>query len=65
MKVVESAILSTDLAMYFKKRSQFLELIEGGEFDWQGEEKKEGNGIVLSICPECVFREGVNFSLSL
>lgn len=43
MKVVESAILSTDLAMYFKKRNQFLELVEGGEFDWQCEEKKEGN----------------------
>lgn len=43
MKVVESAILSTDLAMYFKKRNQFLELVEGGEFDWQSEEKKEGN----------------------
>lgn len=42
MKVVESAILSTDLAMYFKKRNQFLELVEGGEFGWQSEEKKEG-----------------------
>lgn len=41
MKVVESAILSTDLAMYFKKRDGFLELIENGEFDWQGDEKKE------------------------
>jgi len=41
MNVVESAILSTDLAMYFKKRDQFLELIENGEFDWQSEEKKE------------------------
>ena len=41
MKVVETAILSTDLAMYFKKRNQFLELIENGEFDWQSEEKKE------------------------
>lgn len=42
MKVVENAILSTDLAMYFKKRSNFLELVENGEFDWQSEEKKEG-----------------------
>jgi hypothetical protein len=41
MKVVESAILSTDLAMYFKKRDKFSELIENGEFDWQSEEKKE------------------------
>jgi cGMP-specific 3',5'-cyclic phosphodiesterase, invertebrate len=42
MKVVEHAILSTDLAMYFKKRSNFLELVDNGEFDWQCEEKKEG-----------------------
>ena len=41
MKIVESAILSTDLAMYFKKRNKFLELVDNGEFDWQSEEKKE------------------------
>ena len=41
MNVVECAILSTDLAMYFKKRESFLELIENGEFDWQSDEKKE------------------------
>ncbi|XP_047363753.1 cGMP-specific 3',5'-cyclic phosphodiesterase isoform X2 [Vespa velutina] len=28
MKVVESAILSTDLAMYFKKKNSFMELID-------------------------------------
>lgn len=27
--------------MYFKKREQFLELIDNGEFDWQSDEKKE------------------------
>lgn len=41
MKVVESAILSTDLAVYFKKKNRFMELIDEGEFDWQSEEKKE------------------------
>lgn len=41
MNVVESAILSTDLAMYFKKRDKFLDLINEGEFDWQDGEKKE------------------------
>ncbi|XP_065078537.1 cGMP-specific 3',5'-cyclic phosphodiesterase [Ochlerotatus camptorhynchus] len=51
MKVVESAILSTDLAMYFKKRNQFLELVEGGEFDWQSEEKKEVLcGMMMTAC---------------
>uniref|UniRef100_A0AAG5CWJ9 Phosphodiesterase n=1 Tax=Anopheles atroparvus TaxID=41427 RepID=A0AAG5CWJ9_ANOAO len=51
MKVVETAILSTDLAMYFKKRNQFLELIENGEFDWQCEEKKEVLcGMMMTAC---------------
>ncbi|KAH8293700.1 hypothetical protein KR054_003289 [Drosophila jambulina] len=48
MKTVESAILSTDLAMYFKKRNAFLELVENGEFDWQGEEKKDCKWNLLS-----------------
>ncbi|XP_055587649.1 cGMP-specific 3',5'-cyclic phosphodiesterase isoform X2 [Uranotaenia lowii] len=51
MRVVETAILSTDLAMYFKKRNQFLELIEGGEFDWQSEEKKDVLcGMMMTAC---------------
>lgn len=41
MKTVENAILSTDLAAYFKKKSKFLELVDEGEFDWQSEDKKE------------------------
>lgn len=41
MKIVENAILSTDLAMYFKKKDRFRELVDNGEFDWQKEEKKE------------------------
>lgn len=47
MKIVETAILSTDLAMYFKKRNSFLDLIDNGEFDWQMEEKKECKQRVL------------------
>lgn len=42
MRVVENAILSTDLAMYFKKKNRFRELVDNGEFDWQSEERKEG-----------------------
>lgn len=41
MRTVESAILSTDLAIYFEKQKSFVRLVEGGEFDWQGEDKKE------------------------
>ncbi|XP_012160429.1 cGMP-specific 3',5'-cyclic phosphodiesterase isoform X1 [Ceratitis capitata] len=51
MKTVENAILSTDLAMYFKKRNAFLELVENGEFDWQSEEKKELLcGMMMTAC---------------
>jgi hypothetical protein len=49
MNVVESAILSTDLAMYFKKRQHFLELIDNGEFDWQSDEKKERKFIISAL----------------
>lgn len=41
MKTVESAILSTDLAMYFKKRDTFLNLIDNGEFDFSTTESKD------------------------
>lgn len=41
MKIVEKSILSTDLAMYFRKKDKFIELIENGEIAWQGDDKKE------------------------
>ncbi|CAL4068650.1 unnamed protein product, partial [Meganyctiphanes norvegica] len=51
MKVVESAILSTDMAMYFKKKNKFLELSDNGEFDWQSEEKKNLLcGMMMTAC---------------
>lgn len=51
MRLVETAILSTDLAMYFKKRNKFLELVENGEFDWQSDEKKELlTGMMMTAC---------------
>ena len=40
MRIVESAILSTDLAIYSKKWSKFQQLIENGQFDWQQTDKK-------------------------
>ena len=39
MKVVEEAILSTDLALYFRKKDLFLETANKGEIDWQGDKK--------------------------
>lgn len=41
MTVLEKAILSTDLALYFRKKDQFLETANSGEIDWQDEDKKE------------------------
>lgn len=49
MKLVETAILSTDLAMYFKKRNKFLELVDNGEFDWQSDDKKDRKYLLSKI----------------
>lgn len=43
MKIVEEAILSTDLATYFDKYKKFSYYIENGEFDWQNEDRKDCN----------------------
>ena len=37
--MVEKAILSTDMALYFRKKDLFLETANGGEIDWQGDKK--------------------------
>ncbi|XP_026686935.1 cGMP-specific 3',5'-cyclic phosphodiesterase-like [Diaphorina citri] len=51
MKLVENSILSTDLAMYFKKKNRFIQLVENGEFDWQSEEKKQLLcGMMMTAC---------------
>lgn len=35
MRLIEHAILSTDLAIYFKKKTRFINMVDNGEFDWQ------------------------------
>lgn len=51
MRTVENAILSTDLAMYFKKKDSFKELVDNGEFDWQSESKKDLLcGMMMTAC---------------
>ncbi|XP_021916332.1 cGMP-specific 3',5'-cyclic phosphodiesterase [Zootermopsis nevadensis] len=51
MKTVENAIISTDLAMYFKKKDSFMTLVDEGEFDWQSEGKKELLcGMMMTAC---------------
>ncbi|XP_071090985.1 cGMP-specific 3',5'-cyclic phosphodiesterase-like isoform X2 [Haliotis cracherodii] len=41
IKMLEHAILSTDLAIYFKKRGDFKSLIEGGEQTFDSKYKKD------------------------
>ncbi|XP_012945061.1 cGMP-specific 3',5'-cyclic phosphodiesterase isoform X2 [Aplysia californica] len=41
IKILEHAILSTDLALYFKKRGDFKTLVESGERNFKEEEKKD------------------------
>ncbi|CAG0894619.1 unnamed protein product [Cyprideis torosa] len=51
IRLVENAILSTDLALYFSKKDQFLELVEKGEWDWQEPSKKELLcGMLMTAC---------------
>lgn len=69
MKIVENSILSTDLAMYFKKKNRFMELVENGEFDWQSEEKKEReqNFLVFNnffvFFPSCILVPAIKIKL--
>ncbi|KAK7012019.1 cGMP-specific 3p 5p-cyclic phosphodiesterase, partial [Biomphalaria glabrata] len=41
IKILEHAILSTDLALYFKKRGDFKSLVENGEREFLEENKKD------------------------
>jgi len=41
MRVVEEAILSTDLASYFEKKERFRTVADDGEIDWQAEDRKK------------------------
>ncbi|KAK0041345.1 cGMP-specific 3 5-cyclic phosphodiesterase isoform X3 [Biomphalaria pfeifferi] len=41
IKILEHAILSTDLALYFKKRGDFKALVENGEREFLEENKKD------------------------
>lgn len=37
MNVLEEAILATDLAVYFRKREAFFDLINSGNYEWTNE----------------------------
>lgn len=51
IKVVESAILSTDLALYFRKKGAFQKLVELGSTDWALDCNKELlRGMMMTAC---------------
>ncbi|XP_064458491.1 dual 3',5'-cyclic-AMP and -GMP phosphodiesterase 11-like isoform X2 [Ornithodoros turicata] len=41
VKVIEEAILATDLAVYFRKRGSFFKLVDSGEYDWANNSHQE------------------------
>ena len=49
IRVVESAILSTDLALYFRKKGSFQDLVAAGEQDWSCPEKRDLLRYLFSI----------------
>lgn len=51
MKLLEEAILSTDLALYFKKRASFQNLVETRQADWtQFENRGVLRGMMMTAC---------------
>ncbi|KAH7984332.1 hypothetical protein HPB52_019439 [Rhipicephalus sanguineus] len=41
IRIVEEAILATDLAVYFRKRGQFFKLVENDEYQWANCDHRE------------------------
>nr|XP_039272935.1 LOW QUALITY PROTEIN: cGMP-specific 3',5'-cyclic phosphodiesterase-like [Styela clava] len=52
IKLIQHAIISTDLAVYFKKRGNFLKLLESGKCDWKNNEEHRTllRGILITGC---------------
>ncbi|XP_067249155.1 dual 3',5'-cyclic-AMP and -GMP phosphodiesterase 11A [Chanodichthys erythropterus] len=41
MQLLKQAILSTDLTLYFKRRTKFFEVVLSGQFSWSNEEHRD------------------------
>uniref|UniRef100_UPI00398F6CF2 cGMP-specific 3',5'-cyclic phosphodiesterase isoform X2 n=1 Tax=Pristiophorus japonicus TaxID=55135 RepID=UPI00398F6CF2 len=41
LKMIEQAILATDLAIYMKRREEFFDLVKTNQFDWEVQSHKE------------------------
>ncbi|XP_057327948.1 dual 3',5'-cyclic-AMP and -GMP phosphodiesterase 11-like isoform X2 [Microplitis mediator] len=51
VKVLEDAILSTDLAVYFRKRGAFLNIARGQTYNWALTEHRELlRGMLMTVC---------------
>ncbi|KAF4521720.1 hypothetical protein B566_EDAN012168 [Ephemera danica] len=51
IKVLEDAILSTDLAVYFRKRGAFFNLVRSNEHNWAREDHRELlRGMTMTVC---------------
>lgn len=51
VKVLEEAILSTDLAVYFRKRGAFLSLARSGGYNWAYSDHRELlRGMLMTVC---------------
>ncbi|XP_068968084.1 dual 3',5'-cyclic-AMP and -GMP phosphodiesterase 11-like isoform X2 [Bombus flavifrons] len=51
VKVLEEAILSTDLAVYFRRRGAFLTLAQGGSYNWGYSDQRELlRGMLMTVC---------------
>ncbi|XP_071633561.1 dual 3',5'-cyclic-AMP and -GMP phosphodiesterase 11 isoform X2 [Temnothorax longispinosus] len=51
VKVLEEAILSTDLAVYFRKRGAFLNLARSGGYNWAfGDHRELLRGMLMTVC---------------
>ncbi|XP_022096548.1 cGMP-specific 3',5'-cyclic phosphodiesterase-like isoform X3 [Acanthaster planci] len=51
IRMLESAILSTDLALYFKKRNDFFKLVEQGVKDWHNPRHRDLlRGMMMTAC---------------
>nr|KAF7404075.1 hypothetical protein H0235_014769 [Vespula pensylvanica] len=51
VKVLEEAILSTDLAVYFRKRGAFFSLARGGGYNWAyGDHRELLRGMLMTVC---------------
>ncbi|KAJ1522272.1 hypothetical protein ONE63_002574 [Megalurothrips usitatus] len=51
IKVLEDAILSTDLAVYFRKRGAFFNLVRTSSYNWSREDHRELlRGMTMTVC---------------